>query len=81
MTGGKIMAGTGAGTGMTEMAALMGATVEAAANAQVMGLSLLKAEMAALAQMMPGQESDPVTEARRAAEEAEIEAGFDNMPV
>jgi hypothetical protein len=69
---------------MTDMAALMGEAVEAMAAGQAMGLALLKAEMAALAQVMPGavgDATDAEIEARHAAEEAEVEAGFDNMPV
>jgi len=66
------------------MAALMGEAVEAMAAGQAMGLALLKAEMAALAQVMPGaagQEPEAEVELRRAEEEAAMEAGFDNMPV
>ena len=50
-----------------------------------MALALLKAEMAALAQVMPGaasaEETETEAEARRSEEEARVEAGFDNMPV
>jgi hypothetical protein len=38
------------------------------------GLELLLAEMRALAALMPGEAGDQPTE-------AEVEAGFDNMPV
>lgn len=41
---------------------------------QHQGLDLLLAEMRALAAMLPGEEGHPETD-------AEIEAGFDNMPV
>jgi len=41
---------------------------------QQQGLELLLAEMRALAAMMPGDESTPRTD-------AEVEEGFDNMPV
>ncbi|MES2814881.1 MAG: hypothetical protein V4720_08300 [Pseudomonadota bacterium] len=41
---------------------------------QQQGLELLLAEMHALAAMMPGEEADLPTD-------AEVEAGFDNMPV
>lgn len=41
---------------------------------QQQGLELLLAEMHALAAMMPGEEVDLPTD-------AEVEAGFDNMPV
>lgn len=70
---------------MTDVAALMGETVEAMAAGQAMALALLKAEMAALAQVMPGaasaEETETEAEARRSEEEARVEAGFDNMPV
>jgi hypothetical protein len=69
---------------MTDMAALMGEAVEAMAAGQAMGLALLKAEMEALAQVIPsgGAEEDAAAaEASRQAEEAAREAGFDNMPV
>jgi hypothetical protein len=68
---------------MVGMAALMGEAVEAMAATQAMGLAVLHAEMAALAHMMPGQGAaqGPEAEARRAVEEAAVEAGFDNLPV
>ncbi len=68
---------------MAGMAGLMGEAVEAMAASQALGLALLKAEMDALAQMMPGHEAPqgPEDEARRAEEEARVEAGFDNLPV
>ena len=56
----------------------------AAAAGQAMGLAVLRAEMEALSKVMPGamsEEDAAQAEARHAAEEAEIEAGFDNMPV
>ena len=68
---------------MVGMAGLMGEAVEAMAATQAFGLAMLKAEMDALEQMMPGHEAahGPEEEARRAAEEAAVEAGFDNLPV
>ena len=70
---------------ITDVAALMGETVEAMAAGQAMGLALLQAEMAALVKVLPGSpatdETEAEAEARRAAEEAAVEAGFDNMPV
>lgn len=68
---------------MVGMAALMGEAVEAMAATQAMGLALLRAELEALGHVLPGQ---PVAdaaeeEARRTAEEAAVEAGFDNLPV
>ena len=71
-------------TRLTDIAGLMGEAVEAAAAGQAMGLAVLRAEMEALSKMMPGavsEEDAAQAEARHAAEEAEIEAGFDNMPV
>lgn len=69
------------GRDMTEMAGLMGEAVEAMAASQAFGLALLRAEMAALAQVMPGQPGHVPSEAQRAAADAEVEAAFDNMPV
>lgn len=72
-----------AGKDAVGMAGLMGEAVEAVAAGQAFGLALLRAEMDALAQMMPGQQAaqGAQDEARRAAEEAAVEAGFDNLPV
>lgn len=67
---------------MVGMAGLMGSAVEALAATQALGLAALKAEMDALALVLPGHETpDAADEARRAAEEAAVEAGFDNLPV
>jgi hypothetical protein len=69
---------------LVDLAALTGAAVEALAASQAMGLALLKAEMEALAQVLPQEESPPSApedEARARAEDAAREAGFDNMPV
>jgi hypothetical protein len=41
---------------------------------QTQGLELLLAEMRALASLMPGEDS-------RLPTDAEVEAGFDNMPI
>ena len=43
-------------------------------NLQQQGLDLLLAEMRALAAMIPGEQGEPKTD-------AEVEEGFDNMPV
>ncbi len=48
--------------------------VAAGIELQHQGLELLLAEMRALAALMPGEDSSLPTD-------AEIEAGFDNMPV
>ncbi|WP_149586975.1 hypothetical protein [Tabrizicola flagellatus] len=48
--------------------------VAAGIAVQQQGLELLLAEMRALAALMPGEDS-------RLPTDAEIEAGFDNMPV
>lgn len=71
-------------TDLTDMAALMGGAVEAMVAGQAMGLALLKAEMEALAQVLPTAENDATAaedEARAREEDAAREAGFDNMPV
>ncbi len=54
--------------------------IEAGMQMQSQGLSLLLAEMQALAGMMPGAVAPP-SEKTDAETEAETEAGFDNMPV
>ena len=48
--------------------------IEAGIELQSQGLGLLLAEMRALAALMPGDESELPSD-------AEVEAGFDNMPV
>lgn len=56
--------------------------LEAVALTQAMGLGVLRAEMEALTRVLPGHATtEAEAEARLAAEAAEIEAGFDNMPV
>lgn len=73
---------------VTDLAALMGEAAEAMAAgtavAQAAGLAVLKAELAALAHVLPGDtapESAEDAERRRLAEDAAQEDGFDNMPV
>ena len=74
-------------SGITRMAALMGEAAEAAAAGQALTLALLQAEMEALARLLPGPAGDEAAlteaeaEALRRAEEARIEADFDNLPV
>jgi len=58
-----------------------GAATEMARVGQELALGALRAEMMALAAMMPGAAAHQQDEAARAAREAEVEAGFDNMPV
>ncbi|NBE08766.1 hypothetical protein [Paragemmobacter ruber] len=68
----------------TDMAALVGEAVEAMAAGQAMGLALLRAEMEALAHVLPPAARAPgaaADEARARDDEAAREAGFDNMPV
>lgn len=48
--------------------------IAAGAQLQMQGLDLLLAEMRALANLMPGAQSEQ-------ADDAEVEQGFDNMPV
>lgn len=73
---------------LPRLVALDGADLLAAG--QAMALVALQAEMQALARLMPGGPAvadagdvagDVAGEARHRAAEAEIEAGFDNMPV
>jgi len=54
--------------------------IEAGLEVQSVGLSLLLAEMHALAGLMPAAFAPPSGKTA-AEEEAETEAGFDNMPV
>ena len=65
-------------TKLDTMAHLASEMTEAVMAGQATGLRLLFAEMEALTQVLPGH---PLTEAERAAAEAETEAEFDNMPV
>jgi hypothetical protein len=48
---------------------------------QVVGLKLLAAEMEALSHLMPGVPGVEPQVAPESRTDAEIEAGFDNMPV
>lgn len=74
---------------MAEGAADMAVTgaLSGALTGQRMAMSVLLAEMRALSALMPGQSAaheeatTAEAEARHRAEEAEVEAGFDNMPV
>lgn len=54
------------------------ALIEAGLTMQRQGLDLLFTEMRALAALMPGQ-SDPTRKPEDV--DAEVEAGFDNMPI
>lgn len=72
------------------MAGFAAEAMEAVALTQAIGLGVLRAEMEALTRVLPGHamtgaeteaETEAEAEARLAAEAAEIEAGFDNMPV
>lgn len=71
--------------GLQDIARVAGEMTAAAMAGQVAGLNLLFTEMQALMQMMPGapaQMTPPAgDEAGRRTAEAEVEAGFDNMPV
>ena len=77
----------GDGPALTRIAGLMGEAVEAAVAGQALTLALLKAELEAITQMLPGlapavaTETEAEAEARQRAEEARIETDFDNMPV
>jgi hypothetical protein len=72
---------------LRDMARLAGAAADMAATGQRSAMAVLLAEMQALASLMPGVHPAPLSEdtetaeARRRAEEAEVEAAFDNMPV
>ena len=57
-------------------------TAELAVAGQKAVLGVLAAEVKALTALVPPADEDPAeAEARRLAEEAEVEAGFDNMPI
>lgn len=70
---------------LKEMARLAQEAMELAATGQKAALSVLLAEMRALAALLPVGETGPESAAqeaeRRRLHEAEVEAGFDNMPV
>ena len=70
---------------LREMARLAQEAMELAATGQKAALSVLLAEMRALAALLPVAETGPESAAeeaeRRRLHEAEVEAGFDNMPV
>jgi hypothetical protein len=72
---------------LRDMARLAGAAADMAAVGQRTTMAVLLAEMQALASLMPGMPGAGVSdrtedmEARHRAEEAEVEAAFDNMPV
>lgn len=61
-------------------AELMGEWTEAAVAAEAAGLAALKAEMEGLAVLFGGTAA-PLTPEEALAREAEVEAGFDNMPL
>ncbi|WGV16822.1 hypothetical protein [Fuscovulum ytuae] len=75
----------GQGADLARMAGWMGGALEAAAAGQALTLALLRAEMEAIAQLMPGVPADPIPdaeeEATRRADEARIEEDHDNLPV
>lgn len=71
--------------GLDDIARVAGEMTAAAMAGQAAGLNLLFSEMQALMGLMPGAatEAPPpaADEAARRAADAEVEAGFDNMPV
>jgi hypothetical protein len=57
-------------------------TAELAVAGQKAVMGVLAAEVKALTTLVPPADEDAAAaEARRLAEEAEVEAGFDNMPI
>lgn len=79
-------------TPVSQMAHLMGEMTEAALAGQAVGLKLLAAEMQVLSHLIPSGPATGETADASAAEvqtpekpdsktDAEIEAGFDNMPI
>ena len=79
-------------TPVAQMAHLMGEMTEAALAGQAVGLKLLVAEMQVLSHLIPSGPATGETADASAAEaqtpkkpdsktDAEIEAGFDNMPI
>lgn len=73
---------------LQKISSLANQMAQAAALGSTAGLNLLLAEMNALSAMMPGMSAAKTSgctceeqEARARAVEAEVEAGFDNMPV
>lgn len=67
--------------GMVDLAKLAGEMTEAVVEAEVQMLHLVQAEMDALGNLVLTPPKHPMTEAEKLAAEAEVEEGFDNMPV
>lgn len=68
-------------TSADEMRAVVDGLASAALIGQTMGLQVLAAEMEIMSHLVPGM-TDKEPDTRTAAEiDAEIEAGFDNMPI
>lgn len=68
---------------LPRMAGWMGGAIEAMAAGQALTLAILRAEMEAMVQVMPGHAAaaEAEDEAERLAVEARIEADHDNLPV
>lgn len=66
---------------LTTLAALAGEWAEAAAATSAIGLGILQAEIETLADLLPTAEPAPLSEEAARKQEAETEAGFDNLPV
>lgn len=67
--------------GMVDLARLAGEVTQAVVEAEVQVLHLVQAEMDALGNLVLMPARHPQTEAEKRLAEAEVEDGFDNMPV
>lgn len=67
--------------GLADLAKLAGEVTGAVIEAEAQMLHLVQAEMDALGNLVLSPPKLPMTEAEKLAAEAEVEEGFDNMPV
>lgn len=67
--------------GMADLAKLAGEVTQVFAQTEVQMLHLVQAEMDALGNLILTPPRHPQTEAEKRTEDAEVEEGFDNMPV
>lgn len=72
---------SGTVTPADEMRAVVDGMAAAALIGQTMGLQILAAEMEVLSHLVPGMASEHAEDRTDAEIDAEIEAGFDNMPI
>lgn len=69
------------GDGITDLAKLAGEVTQAVVEVEAQMLHLVQAEIDALGNLVLTPQKHPQTEAEKRQAEAEVEDGFDNMPV